>query len=146
MQVSKYTKAIVTILAAGLGIFVAANSDGVVTPVEYTSIGIGLLTAITTYLVPNLSSGVAKYAKTIVAFGGAALTALAVIVAHSADWSGVSSNDWLGILLAGLAAIGVYILPNGVTPAPTPAVEEDDEPGTTTPVGEANPPLYTDAE
>lgn len=122
MVVNKYTKAVVTILAAGLGIFVAANSDGVVTPVEYVNIGIALLTAVSTYLIPNLDSGVAKYAKSIVAFGGAALTALAVIVAHAADWSGVSSNDWLGILLAGLAAIGVYILPNA---GATPPVEED---------------------
>jgi cadmium resistance protein CadD (predicted permease) len=115
MQVGKYTKAIVTILAAGLGIFVFSNSDGVVTPVEYVNIGIALLTAVTTYLIPNLTGAVSKYAKTIVAFGGAALTALAILVAHSADWSGVSSNDWLGILLAGLAAIGVYILPNVTT-------------------------------
>lgn len=117
MRVSQYTKSIVMVLAAGLGIFIAANSDGVVTPLEYTNIFIAIAGAVLVYILPNLSSGPAKYTKTIVAFATAAAQAAAVIVAHSADWSGVTSNDWLSILLAGLAAIGLYILPN-TTAAP----------------------------
>jgi hypothetical protein len=112
MRIGQYAKAIVLVLAAGLSIFVAASTDGVVSPVEYTNIGLGILTAVGVYLIPNLKAGVGKYAKTIVAFGGAALTALAVVVATSADWNGVSQNDWLGVLLAGLAAIGLFIVPN----------------------------------
>jgi hypothetical protein len=112
MRIGQYAKAIVLVLAAGLSIFVAASTDNVVSPVEYTNIGLGILTAIGVYLIPNLQSGVAKYAKTIVAFGGAAVTALAVVVANAADWNGVTQNDWLGVLLAGLAAIGLFIVPN----------------------------------
>jgi hypothetical protein len=112
MRIGQYAKAIVLVLAAGLSIFVAASTDNVVSPVEYTNIGLGILTAIGVYLIPNLQAGVAKYAKTFVAFGGAAATALAVIVANAADWNGVTQNDWLGVLLAGLAAIGLFIVPN----------------------------------
>lgn len=128
MRVGQYSKAIIMILAAGVGIFTAANSDGVVTPLEYTNIFIGIAGAVLVYLLPNLPAGAAKYTKTIVAFGTAAAQAVAVIVANSADWSGVTSNDWISVVLAGLAAIGLYIIPN-TKPAPevtvvnTPAVE-----------------------
>lgn len=120
MRVGQYTKAIVMILAAGLGIFTAASTDGVVSPVEYVNIGLGILAAILVYLLPNLTTGPAKYTKSIVGFATAALTALAVVVAQASDWSGVTSNDWLGVLLAGLAAVGLFILPN--TKAAEPVV------------------------
>lgn len=103
------------ILAAGVGIFTSANADGVVTPLEYTNIFIAIAGAVLVYILPNLPAGPAKYTKTIVAFATAAAQAVAVIVANSADWSGVTGNDWLSVILAGLAAIGLYIIPN--TPA-----------------------------
>jgi hypothetical protein len=134
MNVTQYTKSIVTILAAGLGIFTAAITDGVVTPLEYVNVVIAILTAVGVYLLPNLPEGVRKYTKTLVAFGGAAATALAVIVADAANFGDIGTAAWLSVLLAGLAAIGVYVLPNiatngGVnisttTPHGGPAVEE----------------------
>jgi hypothetical protein len=123
MKVSEYAKSIVMVLAAGLGIFTAAISDGVVSPVEWVNIGISLVAAVGVYLIPNLSSGAAAYAKSIVAFGGAALAALALIVANVANFGVVTPSDWLGVVLAGLGAIGLYIVPNSkaVTPATTKA-------------------------
>jgi len=112
MAVSKYSKAIVLILSAALSIYISASSDGVVSPLDYVNIGIAILTAITAYLVPNLEGGVLKYAKFLVAFAGAAATALTTIVANVQDWSGVTSADWLSVLLAGLAAVGLFIVPN----------------------------------
>lgn len=135
MRVGQYSKSIVMILASALGIYVAAKSDGVVTPVEYVNIGIGIVTAIGVYLLPNLPSGAAKFTKAFVAFGGAALTALAVIASNAVGWSGVTPNDWLSVVLAGLAAIGLYIIPN--TPAvPAVTVVGNDPTG-----GETDPSL-----
>lgn len=112
MAVSNYSKAIVLIISAGMSIYISASSDGVVSPLDYTNIVIAILTAVTVYLVPNLSTGIAKYAKAIIAFAGAAATAVATIVGTSANWDGVTTNDWLSVLLAGLAAVGLFIVPN----------------------------------
>lgn len=112
MKIGSYAKSIVMVIAAGIGILTAALSDGVVSPVEYVTIAISILTAIGAYLIPNMSSGVGAYAKTLVAFGGAAAAALANIVAHAASFSEVSQSDWLNVLLAGLAAVGLFIVPN----------------------------------
>lgn len=115
MNVSQYTKSIVTIIAAGLGILTAALTDGVVTPLEYVNIVIAIVTAFGVYGVQNLPEGAKKYAKTAVAFGGAVLMALAVVVADVTNFSELGTSAWLNVLLAGLAAIGVYVLPNVAT-------------------------------
>lgn len=112
MRVGQYTKAIVMILAAGVGILTAALSDNVVTPVEFVNVAIAILTAVGVYLVPNLPAGPGKVGKFIVALGGAAFTALAVIVANVTGFGDVTTSDWLAVLLAGLAAVGLYIIPN----------------------------------
>lgn len=120
MKVSQYSKSIVMVAAAGLAIFTSANTDGNVSPAELVTIIIAILGAIPVYFIPNLPTGVAKYAKAFVAFGLAAAQAVVLIVATSQDWSGVTSNDWLTVLLAGLAAIGLAIIPNT-----KPAVAEE---------------------
>jgi hypothetical protein len=112
MNIGIYAKSIVMIISAGIGILVAALSDNLVSATEYTNIGIAIVTAVGVYLVPNLSAGAAKFAKSIVAFGGAALTALVVVLGNTVGFLDVSSSDWLAVLLAGLAAIGLYIVPN----------------------------------
>jgi hypothetical protein len=122
MNVGHYSKAIVTILAAGLGILTAALSDGQVNAVETVNVIIAILTAVGVYLVPNLEKGAGAIAKTIVAFGGAALATLALILGEGLGWGDVTSADWLGALLAGLAAIGVYIVPNETSPERVVAV------------------------
>lgn len=122
MNVGYYSKTIVTILAAGLGIFTAALSDGVVTPLEIVNIIIALGTAVGVYLIPNLPSGPAKIGKTIVTLAGGALAVLAITVADVTSFSQVSTSDWLAVLLAGLAAIGVYVLPNSTVTSGTTVV------------------------
>ena len=112
MNIGFYAKSIVTIIAAGLGILVAALADNTVSALEYVNIGIALVTAIGVYLIPNLPAGPATVGKTFVAAAGAALAALATVLATTLDFSAVSSSDWLSVLLAAGAAIGVYIIPN----------------------------------
>lgn len=112
MNVGFYAKAIVSILAAGLGILTAALSDGKVSPVEFVNVAIAIVTAVGVYLIPNLPDGPARVAKTIVAFSGAVLTALVTVLGNVAGWDGVAASDWLTVLLAGLGAVGVYVIPN----------------------------------
>lgn len=116
MQIGSYAKSIVMVIAAGIGILTAALSDGKVTPVEFVNIGISIVAAIGAYLIPNLSAGVGSYAKSIVAFAGAALAALATIVASATSFGQVTPSDWLNVLLAALAAVGLFIVPNSPKP------------------------------
>ena len=113
MNIGAYAKSIVMIIAAGVAILVAALSDNVVSATEGVNVGIAIVTAVGVYLVPNLPAGPARYGKTFVALGGAALTALVAILGGTLGFTDVTASDWLSVALAGLAAIGLYIIPNG---------------------------------
>lgn len=115
MNIGFYAKSIVMVIAAGLGILTAALTDNVVTPLEFVNIAIAIVAAGGVYLVPNLPLGVAKYAKTLVALIGAALTALVLIIGDATSFAEVTPSNWLAVALAGLAAIGLYIVPNTTT-------------------------------
>lgn len=112
MSIGTYAKSIVLVIAAGIGILTAALSDGVVSPVEFVNIGISIVAAIGAYLIPNMPSGIGAYAKSFVAFGAAALAALATLVASATSFGAVTPSDWLNVLLAGLGAVGLFIVPN----------------------------------
>lgn len=112
MNIGSYAKSIVMIIAAGVAILTAALSDNVVTATESVNIGIAVVTAVGVYLVPNLPEGPARYGKSFVALGGAALTALVAILGGTLGFADVTTSDWLSVALAGLAAIGLYIIPN----------------------------------
>lgn len=106
-MLTTYSKAVLMIIASAVTILVAALSDNVVTVSELVNVAIAIVTAIGVYLVPNLADGAARYLKFGVAIVGAALVALS-----SALTDGVTISEWLQILLAALAAIGVVIVPN----------------------------------
>ena len=72
---SHYAKALVAILTAALAVLVTALDDSIITAVEGAHIGLAVLTAIGVYLVPNLPTGVGRYAKALVAVAGAGLQA-----------------------------------------------------------------------
>lgn len=116
-MIGQYAKSIVMIVAAGLGVFAAAITDNVVTPIEYTNIGIATITAIGVYRFPNASQGWAAFTKTFVGIGGAALAALATVVANMTSFGAVTPSDWLGVALAGLAVFGLWVFPNKPAPA-----------------------------
>jgi len=102
-----YTKSLLAIVAAALGILVTGLADDVLTAAELTNVAIAIVTALGVYLVPNLPSGPAAYLKFAVALLGAALVALSSFLD-----GGVSTSEWLQVALAGLTAIGVYVVPN----------------------------------
>lgn len=116
MNIGHYAKSIVMVLAAALGILTSALSDDTVTAIEYVNIAIAVVTAVAAYIIPNLGEGPAKYAKFFVAAGGAALAALATIIGTSLGFGDVTSSQWLLVILAGLAAVGLYIVPNESSP------------------------------
>lgn len=113
-NVSNYSKSIVQIFFAGLGVFAAAITDNLVSPLEIVNIVIALITAGVVYYFPNIPDG-AKYktlVKTLLAGAGAAASALAIIAANIFSFSEVGLSDWLSVLLAAGATLGVYIIPN----------------------------------
>lgn len=112
MNIGYYAKSIVMVIAAGIGILTAALSDGVVSATEFVNIAIAIVTAVGVYIIPNLEAGVGSIAKFLVAAVGAGLQALIVVLGDNLGWVDVSTSDWLNVLLASLAAVGLYIVPN----------------------------------
>lgn len=105
---SRYAKAIVAIVTAAVGVLVTALTDDVVTLVEALGVAIAVVTAVGVYLVPNLSDGVGRYAKGIVAVVGTALQAAVPLVSDGS----IPMSGWLLILLSALGAVSVGIVPN----------------------------------
>jgi len=108
---SKYSKAIVAILAAGLTVLAAALTDGVVVLDERFGIALAIVNAVAVYLVPNLSAGPGRYAKAIVAVVGTALQAAIPLIVNGS----LPASSWLLVLIAALGALSVGIVPNRTT-------------------------------
>jgi len=113
MNVSLYSKAILSIVAAAFTALIAANTDNDVSAAELVNVCIAIVTAVGVFLVPNLEASIGRYAKAIVALIGAALVSLS-----SAITDGVTVSEGLQIALAALAAIGVVVVPNVITQPP----------------------------
>lgn len=79
------------------------------TPVGWVNFGLLALSTVAVYVVPNMSEGVAKYAKGIIA----TFTALGtLLVSFFADGSyALSTAEWIQVASVVLAAIGVVRLP-----------------------------------
>jgi MFS family permease len=104
---SKYAKAIVGLLTAVIGVVVTALADNILDTSELVNIAIFILTSIGVWLVPNLPAKVGNILKLLIALLGAGLQALA-----SALSDGITTQEWLLILLAILGAVGVGVIPN----------------------------------
>ena len=107
MNISHYAKALLYIALAVVGVLVTALADDLLTVDELVNVGIIGIGSISVYLVPNLPSGVGRYAKTIVTFAVAGLVAL-----QSFLTDGITTTEWLQIAVAAFAGIGVYVIPN----------------------------------
>jgi|GEM_PF-2270780 len=109
---SRYAKALIAIATAALSVLVTALADSTVTLVELLAVAVAVVTAVGVYLVPNLPSGVGRYAKAIVAVVGTGLQAAVPLVTEGA----ITPTGWLLILLALLGAVGVGVVPNTQRP------------------------------
>lgn len=108
MNISHYGKSITYIALAAVTFLVSALSDNSLTGEETLNLVVVVLGAIGVYLIPNFPEGIAKVAKTLVAF------ATAAVVAALSFWTGgIETTEWLQIIIAAFTAIGVYIVPNG---------------------------------
>lgn len=80
---------------------------GDVSPASIVRFAIAVLGAIVVWRVPSDA-----LAKALAAGALAGLQALALVVVGVAGWSQVTLADWMGVLVAVLAALGVGITPN----------------------------------
>lgn len=106
-MLKQYSKAIIYIALAAVGFLVTAISDNALSTEELLNLVVVVLGAVGVYLVPNLDRGVGAYAKTIIAFLTAAVVALLSFLS-----GGVTTAEWLQVILAAFTGIGVYIVPN----------------------------------
>lgn len=108
---SKYAKAIVAILTAAATVLATAITDNFVTLDERLGIALAIVNAVAVYLVPNLSAGVGRYAKLIVALVGTGLQAALPLIVDGT----FPPSAWLLVLVAALGAVSVGIVPNRQT-------------------------------
>lgn len=111
-MLAQYAKAIAAIIAAALAVLVTAVTDNLITPLEAVTVAVQIGAAIGVYLVPNLPAGWRRYAKGVVAFAGAGLAALLVVLTGANAWADVTLSDWITVVLAALGGIGVVVVPN----------------------------------
>lgn len=102
-----YSKAILMIVLTAVTFLVTAAADDVLTLDEVLNLIVMVLGAVVVYLVPNLPTGIGAYAKTIAAFLTAGVVALLAFLTD-----GVTLTEWLQVLLAAFAGVGVFIVPN----------------------------------
>lgn len=95
-------KPLVTLATAVIMAIIGYLDDQVISSMEWLLITVVALNAITVYIVPNLTGGLAKYTKAIVQLASAAVGALILVWAN-----GVDTSEWLQVLVAALGAIGV---------------------------------------
>lgn len=101
LTLKAWASALFTVLSALLPMLAVAP----LTPTEWVNVGLLALSTVLVAVVPNLSDGVAKYAKTFIA---TATTIGTLLVSFFADGSyAISSAEWIQIAAVVLAAVGV---------------------------------------
>jgi hypothetical protein len=106
-----YRKAVAHILGAAVAaVMPLLGATTRPTPVQELQVGIGILGAVLTYLVPNLPTGPARYLKVTVAFLAAAASAAVPVV--DGGWGELAGASLLIVLVHALTAVGVFIVPN----------------------------------
>jgi hypothetical protein len=98
--------AVAVVVAVWAALTDSASGDTITTQewVVIAGTGIG---AFVVWVVPNLDTGIGKYAKTIASFATAGLSALYVVIP-----GGLTTAEMLEVLVAGASAIGLVV---GVT-------------------------------
>ncbi|SRR6266542_1270187 len=101
-----YAKAIVAVLVTVLAAIGAAmTGDNTISSVEWVNVAIMGAGAAGVFAAPNVPGAV--YTKAILAVLTAGLTVLV-----SAVVGGITTTEWIQIVLAGAGALGVWVLPN----------------------------------
>jgi hypothetical protein len=104
----KYSKLVAMVIATILSAVTAALvGDNFITPQEWVNVAILAVGAASVFAAPNVPG--ATYTKTILAVLAAVLTVLASVIV-----GGVGTTELIQMVLAGLAAVGVFAVPNKV--------------------------------
>lgn len=99
-----YAKSIGMVLMTVVTAIVAALTDDVVSTSEWINVAILGFGAASVFTAPNIPG--AKHTKVVLAVLVAALTAVASFLT-----GGITVAEWLQVLVAAAAAVGVYALP-----------------------------------
>lgn len=113
-QIGEYAKSLTYIVGAAAGVFQAGLSDGALSTVEVINAVIAGVGVIPVYWVTKQ-----YYLKAISVGVVAALQAVVILLADKLNLGAIDGSEWSTVLLTGLFAAGVLIIPN--TP-PKPAV------------------------
>jgi hypothetical protein len=100
-----YAKSLLAVLVAGIYAIVAALTDNTITNVEWINVGIAVAGAAAVFTAPNVPG--AKTTKFVLAVITAVLTFFTTAVAD-----GVTTSEWLQVLIIAAGALGVYAVPN----------------------------------
>lgn len=104
--IKPYWKSVVAVLVTVFSAVGAAlTGDEVISGPEWVNVAIAGVTAAAVFAAPNVPG--ARYTKAVLAAGGASLAILA-----SAIIGGITTTEWIQILVAGAGAIGVYAKAN----------------------------------
>lgn len=93
--------------AVAAAVWAALTDDATrdaITPAEWIVVATMAVGAFGVQIVPNMDTGIAKYAKGVVSFLTAALPALALAIA-----GGLTNAEMIEVLLVGAAAVGLVI-------------------------------------
>lgn len=101
---SIYAKSIGMVLMTVVTAIVASLTDDKVSTAEWINVAILGFGAAAVFTAPNIPG--AKYTKTILAVLTAGLTAVASFLT-----GGITTAEWLQVLVASAAAVGVYAAP-----------------------------------
>lgn len=108
-----YLKAFAAVVATGLSAIIAAlTGDGTIGSTEWINVAIAAVGAASVFAAPNVPG--ANYTKAILAVLMAVLTLLVNLIVD-----GVTVSEWLQLVIAALAAVGVYGVRNRRPATPT---------------------------
>lgn len=102
-----YRKTIAAVLGAAGAVVLAALTDNRITVAEAYVIALAVLTAVLTYVVPNVRGTVGSTLKLLVGFFIAVVQAVALY-----RDAGLTPSEIALIAVSGLTALGVYVVPN----------------------------------
>lgn len=106
-------------LAAVSILLPSIQAGGDISPVNVVNAAVAVIGTIPVYYArPE------QWMKTLVAAALGGLQALVLIVANATSFAQVTPGDWIAVIVAGLAAIGVAYVPN--RQAPITATQEGD--------------------
>lgn len=113
----KYGKFIAQVFFTAVAALIAALTDNHVDAAEWINVFIAALGSVAVLGAGNLPSGIWAYTKTIVSAATAAAT---LLVSFVSDGGTITGSEWLQVVLAAAAVLGVWAAPGPVVHTPPP--------------------------